>query len=166
MDKISIKQSIEYKYYYRNALMCSIVFIILLIAQILIYIIPPILDKQGILDMDEIDFNLSFMFLIIIIFPFVVFYIYKCIYLLKNYNKYIYIEVDLNKPRSCEYKRSRMYFEIEIPRLGESNLKKETASIFSTSSDLFAPYFDDYVNKKITIGYQEDNDYVIVIGNV
>ena len=158
MNKKEIKNSISYKYYHRLAVVFTTILSLFLIAQVLVMIIPPILHKLKLLNMDEIDFNLSFLFLIILLAPFSIYYIYKCVVIKKIFTKCTFIDVRLDNPKYGEFNKNKVHFEIKI----EEQIKT-TPKIFSKTSSLFSLYFDDYFNRNITIGYLKEKEEVILI---
>ena len=81
-----------------------------------------------------------------------------------NYNEYTFIEVLLKDYHTKEFNNSKMYFEVEI-QLEDSKIRKFTPSIFYTST-LFGLFLDDYLNKKVLVGYRVDKDYVMIIEEV
>lgn len=89
------------------------------------------------------------------------FYLYRIFQIFHHIDAYCFTEVVLDKPRSG-MGRDMTYFEVKVrDRLG-AEIAVETHALFSTRSATAS--LEDYVNKKVLIGYNYVTKFVAVIG--
>lgn len=89
------------------------------------------------------------------------FYLYRIFLIFHHIDAYSFTEVVLDTPRTG-MGRDMMYFEIKVRDRFGAEVAVETHALFSTRSTT-AP-LEDYVNKKVLIGYNNATKFVAVIG--
>ena len=94
--------------------------------------------------------------------PFTLFYLYRVFKIFHHIDAYAFTEVVLDTPRSGMGRYS-MYFEVKVRDRFGAEIATQTHEIFSThiggSSSL-----EEYINKKVLIGYNHVTGFVAVIG--
>lgn len=80
----------------------------------------------------------------------------------RNYEAYQFYQVKLNQPHSQGWIRS-MYFTVLLQD-EEGTQVANTHSIFGTNKHQIGPIMEDYLNKTVTVGYNEETGEVVVIG--
>ena len=74
---------------------------------------------------------------------------------------YTFHRVTLSQPHANKF--HAFYFKVELESEGRSSITTKTSSIFLARGWL-GPLMEDYVNREVTIGYNEDTEQIVVIG--
>ena len=93
----------------------------------------------------------------VVLFPCFLYQLYRLVRIFFHMDSYTYTEAVLDQPRQG-YKGS-MYFQVRLRDRSGREFCANTNSIFSGSE----PCFDDYVNQKALIGYNNHTELVVVI---
>ena len=97
-----------------------------------------------------------------IMLPFVIlyslYYVYRVGVLFWKMERWSFSETTLDRPH-MGYK-SGAWFTVTVRDRSGRELEKETSKIFSTATE---PIFEDYVNHKVLVGYNDETDTVAVI---
>lgn len=93
----------------------------------------------------------------IIMIPCLLYQLYRLVRIFFHMDSYTYTEAVLDRPKQG-YKGS-MYFTVRIRDRSGREFDADTHSIFSRSE----PCFEDYVNQKVLIGYNNVTGLVVVI---
>ena len=93
----------------------------------------------------------------IIMIPCLLYQLYRLVRIFFHMDSYTYTEAVLDRPKQG-YKGS-MYFAVRIRDRSGREFDADTHSIFSRSE----PCFEDYVNQKVLIGYNNVTGLVVVI---
>ena len=93
----------------------------------------------------------------IIMIPCLLYQLYRLVRIFFHMESFTYTEAILDRPKQG-YKGS-MYFTVRIRDRSGREFDADTHSIFSRSE----PCFEDYVNQKVLIGYNNDTELVVVI---
>lgn len=147
-NKMIVKQSVEYKYF-RNTFLILVIFCIIwtgLFFGLSIYFS---------------SFEIMFISLIfdIPLIPMSIYYGYRLIYLVKYSHNLEFKEVSFKEIHSTLFKT--MYFTVEL-YIDENIIKKNTRAIFN-SSPLSSRSIEIFNNKKVLIGFNQTDEYVITI---
>ena len=135
-----LKNSVEFKTELRNTVVVSCTFgalwiLLLLTQEITIIEILFILISSGLI-MNQL---------------------YRVFHIFSHIDSYTYMEALLDRPHLCS--RGTRYFTVRIRDRSGREFDADTHSIFSRS----APCFEDYVNQKVLIGYNNVTGLVVVI---
>lgn len=149
--KEEIRNSVEIRYNKNQALFFLIVDIFISVLSFIL-LAPSIGFTSTIFPIAL--FNLIFL-------PFIAFYVYRIVHINKNYHNYLFQEVLFNEPHTS-FNRS-MFFTIKVKDENGKIIKKDTRAIFQSAYAIITPTFDDYVNKKVLVGYNPKFDEVVVI---
>ena len=93
----------------------------------------------------------------IIMIPCLLYQLYRLVRIFFHMDSYTYTEAVLDRPKQG-YKGS-MYFTVRIQDRSGREFDADTHSIFSRSE----PCFEDYVNQRVLIGYNNVTGLVVVI---
>lgn len=93
----------------------------------------------------------------VIMIPCFLYQLYRLVRIFFHMDSYTFTEVLLDQPKQG-YKGS-MYFTVRIRDRSGQEFETDTNAIFSRSE----PCFEDYVNQKALIGYNNDTELVVVI---
>lgn len=86
------------------------------------------------------------------------YYGFRFVELFSHLDRYTFSEALMDKPHQG-YKGS-MYFTVQVMDRSGNLRSKDTRAIFSQGE----PNFEDYLNKKVLVGYNDESDIVVVIG--
>lgn len=92
--------------------------------------------------------------------PFPLFYIHRIFKIYSHIDDYTFTEVVLDKPHGG-FNRM-IYFSVTVKDRFGASIPVDTHEIFYTHG--WEPLLEDYVNKKVLIGYNNVTQYVVVIG--
>lgn len=151
-QKEEIRNSVEIKYN-KNQVLFLLTLDIFLSVLFFVLLTPSIKFTSTVLILILL-YNLIFL-------PFIAFYVYRIIHINRNYHNYLFQEVIFNEPHS--HFRGSMFFTIEIIDENGKKIKKDTRAIFHSSYSFITPTFDDYINKKVLVGYNPQSDESVVI---
>lgn len=76
--------------------------------------------------------------------------------------RYRFHQAKLTQPHSHYWARS-MYFSVLL-QAEDGTIITRTHSIFGTNRHQIGPKMEDYLNKTVTVGYNEETEQVVVIG--
>ncbi len=102
--------------------------------------------------------TMAFVMLIVFAVPYSLYYVYRVGVLFWKMERWAFSETTLDRPH-LGYKGGA-WFTVTVRDRSGRELEKETSHIFGTSSD---PVFEDYVNRRVLIGYHDESDTVAVI---
>lgn len=103
------------------------------------------------------DTAVLWMLYLLVILPFFLYMIYKLVEVFLYINYYTFTEVVLDRPRQG-YKGA-MYFTVILRDRQGRELEADTRQIFSRGN----PNFEDYVNQRALIGYNDKTERVVVV---
>ena len=92
-----------------------------------------------------------------VILPMIAYFAYRWLRLFLHIDAWCFSEAVLDKPHAGY--RGGVYFTVEITDRRGNKKRVETANMFSSGE----PMLEDYVNKKVLIGYNEETQLVAVI---
>lgn len=99
---------------------------------------------------------------LLIFLPFYGFYIHRIFQIFRSTEDYVFTRCKLEKFHVSPWWRTACFsVRLEIPEVGIVN--DETASIFATHG-IVAPVLEDYVNRKVLVGYNRATGRIVVIG--
>ena len=100
----------------------------------------------------------------ITIIPVLCYSIWVAVKIFRNPEGYIFGKCRLSQPHQCKMARGAMYFTVvlEDPRDGGKYILN-TRPIFA-SYGIAGPLLEEYINKTVTVAYNEDTEAVVVIG--
>ena len=101
------------------------------------------------------------MFLLVVM-PWLVFYLWRTIRIFRKAEEYTFCKCCLSQPKGGNLKHSIRFTVILTDSEGRK-FAADTHSIFSTRST-FGLGLEDYVNKTVTVAYNEETGMVVVIG--
>lgn len=90
--------------------------------------------------------------------PILLYFAYRWLEIFLHIDSYIFCEVLLNQPHVQG--RGGVKFTVTFTDRHGKQLKRDTSTIFSSH---YEPYLEEYNNKKVLIGYNEETDRVVVI---
>ena len=102
--------------------------------------------------------TVSFVIIVLFMVPYSLYYVYRVGVLFWKIECWTFSETTLDRPH-LGYKNAACFTVTVRDRSGRE-LEKETSHIFGTASD---PVFEDYVNRRVLIGYNEETELVAVI---
>jgi hypothetical protein len=99
---------------------------------------------------------------LLVFLPFYGFYIHRIFQIFRHPEEYIFTRCKLEKFHfSALWRTACFSVRLEIPEVGIVN--DETALIFATHG-IVAPVIEDYVNRKVLVGYNRTTGRIVVIG--
>ena len=93
----------------------------------------------------------------IIMIPCLLYQLYRLVRIFSHIDSYTYTETILDHPRQGF--RGAMYFTVRVRNRFGKEIDVDTNHIFSRAE----PNFEDYLNQKVLIGYNNDTELVVVI---
>ena len=148
-----LKKSVQYTYDRRQFIIISVCF----------GLIDLLFVPLGILA-GETSADASFvmcLFLGIGLFGVWLYYLYHWLEIFLRMDRYIFCQVRLEHPHT-QY-RGGTYYTVEFTDRQGNTIKRDTSPMFSSD---WEPYLEDYNNKTVLIGYNEEMDRLVVIGQV
>ena len=158
-----IKSSIEYKWRKSSVILLSSIYAIVEVVMLFAALI---------MNLDDIKYiGLSFQIWLIvtatysvIFLPFIAFYCYKMIYLLKNYQRFDSYEVMLDNVSTSYAYGGAVYYTVVVDVDGE---RRQVATNPYFSSGLFATFtLEDYNNKKVIGLYDRTKDKFYIVKKI
>lgn len=115
-------------------------------------------------DKDSVSKALFCLLYFLVMLPLTVWYVYRIVQIFLYPECYTFTEALLDQPHQNPNSGGRwssgsLYFTVILRDRQGREIQVDTESIFSTSD----PCFDDYVNKKALIGYNDKTQRVVVI---
>lgn len=147
-----LRNSLEFRYVRRQALLIGIPCGIILLLAILVGAVGGDLSARS-----AFTFAMGLVFLL----PVSAYYIYRLVSLFFSIDRYVFTEVLLDRPHMGG--RYGAYFTVTVRDRSGRELQRDTSCMFG---NMHEPCFDDCVNKKMLIGYNEETDRVVVIRRV
>lgn len=95
--------------------------------------------------------------------PFLILCLWRTVQTFRKAESYIFCTATLSNPMGGRF-RDSIKFRVLLEDADGYKFVADTHSIFSTHKDLTGLGFEDYVNKKATIAYNEETGNVVVIG--
>ena len=146
-----LKQSLEMRVAKQNAILYGVIagFCLMMVA------LPLALAEEP--DMAALGVTVILMCML----PFPLFYIHRIFKIYAHIDDYTFTEALLDKPRGG-FNRG-IYFSITVKDRFGASIPVETHEIFATHGSL-GPTLEEYVNRTVTVGYNNATGYVVVIG--
>ena len=101
--------------------------------------------------------------LVICALPFLIFCLWLTVQTFRKAEDYIFCTATLSNPMGGRF-RDSIKFRVLLEDADGYKFVADTHSIFSTHKDFSGLGFEDYVNQKVTIAYNEETENVVVIG--
>lgn len=101
---------------------------------------------------------MAFVMGFVVLIPMTLYYLYRLTSLFFHIERWCFTEVTLDNPHLEG--RGSACFTVTIRDRSGRELQRDTSSLFQSQSE---PYFDECVNKKALIGYNDETDTVAVI---
>lgn len=146
----TVKNSVEHRHDRRTAIFVSIVTVALL--GLAIGTLSHLQQAKSII---------SAMMVLFVLLPYSLYCTYRAVIPFFYMDSYSFTEVLLDKPHSAG--RNGMYFTVTLRDRWGYEFKAETHTIFGNS---FEPIFEDYINQKALIAYNEKTETVLVIKRI
>lgn len=101
---------------------------------------------------------------VLTVLPFLIHGLWVTLRIFRSTDCYTLYRAKLSQPHQCKWGRGAMYFTIvlEDPADGGKFIVN-TRPIFA-SYGFIGPLLEDYINKTVTVAYNEETDVVVVIG--
>ncbi len=100
-------------------------------------------------------------FLFILLGPLMIYYLYRIIYLIKNFDDYQFLIIEFKSMHAGFFNRA--YFTVCFEESGRK-ISLDTRSIFlSNIFNFIYPNFEDYLNQKVKIAYDKEKNEIVVI---
>ena len=161
--KEDIKNSVEYRWRLSSIkwllVLWAVIGVVMLVVSLITYLY----------DMENIDLSIQIWLIVVgiysvILLPFVLFYGYKMLYLLKHYGEFASYEVTLDNVSTSYAYKGAVYYKVTINEGGRT-IKVDTNPYFS--SGVFAPFaLEDYNNKRVVGLYDSEKDKFYIIKKV
>ena len=94
--------------------------------------------------------------------PFLLFYLIRILRIYRKPERYVFSKVELRRPYHS-FNSHVMYFSILVENSEGRKIPADTHAIFATRG-LIGPLMEEYVNRTVTVAYNEDTKMVVVIG--
>ena len=154
-----IKNSVEYRW--RKNSFCWLLGIWAVIAMVMLLSVLVI-------DFDDIKLGMSLQVWLIVMsiysviyLPFVAYYGYKMLYILKHYAEFNSYEVILDNVSTSQMYRGAVYYTVTI---NDEGVTKQVSTNAYFSSNIFAKFtLEDYNNKKVVGLYDSEMDKFYII---
>ena len=147
-----LKESLEMQEAKRNAILLAVV---CLFCALMVAASTALADDPAVAAM-------TITFMLMVLLPFPIFYIYRIFKIYSHIDDYTFTEVVLDKPHGG-WGRDTMYFSVTVKDRRGASIPVDTHAIFCTRG-AFSPLLEDYINKKVTVAYNNTTEYVVVIG--
>lgn len=129
-------------------------------------VVPLVLLPSGCVNIGLRDPNFWLMVAIVTaltILPFVIYGLWITIRVYRRPENYIFCKAKLTHPHGSKWIRSGMYFTVILEHPEGGKFFVNTRPIFQ-SHGIVGPLLEDYLNKTVTIAYNEETEAVVVIG--
>lgn len=93
--------------------------------------------------------------------PYGIFYVIQMIRVFRKADHYIFCQAMLCQPHNHQWTRN-VYFTVMLEDLEGGKFVVDTKAMFRPTA-FFPPRMEDYVNKTVTVGYNEETGAVVVI---
>ena len=95
--------------------------------------------------------------------PFLIFCLWRTVQTFRKAESYSFCTAKLSNPMGGRF-RDSIKFRVVLEDADGCKFVADTHSIFSTHKGFMGLGFEDYVNQKVTIAYNEETENVVVIG--
>ena len=95
--------------------------------------------------------------------PFLILCLWRTVQTFRKAESYSFCTAKLSNPMGGRF-RDSIKFRVLLEDVDGYKFVADTHSIFSTHKDFSGLGFEDYVNQKVTIAYNEETENVVVIG--
>lgn len=148
-----IKNSVEYQWRLFNIKRILLLFLIVTIITSLIPIIVTAINGVEYIDFIFIIWFIYILVMGLILVPFIVYFIFKNKYLIKNYKSFKCYEVVLDTPSTSYAYKASVYYSVKI-NVNNEIKKVETNPYFSSS--VFSKFALEEYNNKTVIGLYDN----------
>ena len=100
----------------------------------------------------------SFVVTVLLMVPYSLYFVYRLVILFVHIQRWTFTEAVLDKPHMGN--KGSAYFTVTVRDRSGRELQRDTANIFGRSFD---PVFEECVNQKALIGYNDKTDTIVVI---
>lgn len=142
-----LKNSVELRSAKKDLLFVGIFFLVMTLL-----LVPGL--SADVVRPNTMSFVLVYFFLFL---PLLVYALYRVVILFVHIDRYVFSEAVLDKPHQSG--RNGMYFTVTLRDRYGREFQADTRAIFSTGD----PNFEDYLNQRVLIGYNEETECVVVI---
>lgn len=130
---------------------------------LVLIVVPVVMGLYGLLSGSHEGWTAVLVLSAILLLPFLIWFLWELCRVYRKPDAYILCKAKLTQPHSITWGHGIMYFTVvlEHPELGQCIVN--TRPIFQTRGWL-NPRLEDYLNKTVTIAYNEETETVVVIG--
>ena len=148
-----LKDSVDYRYWRKQFLLMAGIlggaFLLMLLAVVLVM-------TEG--DEGNAAAIMGLFFIAMVYLGLLAYFAYQWLVIFLHINSYTFCEVMLDHPHL--YGRGAVSFSVEVTDRRGKKLTKETSKMFHSEAE---PYFEEYNNQKVQVGYNEETDRIVVI---
>lgn len=148
-----LKDSVDYRYWKKQFCILAGIFAGLSLLQLL-----ALLPAMGHDTESDAIIVMAIVFLLLIYMAFIIGFAYVWLEIFLHINSYTFCEVMLDHPHL--HGRGAVSFSVEVSDRRGKKLIKETSKMFHSEAE---PYFEEYNNQKVLVGYNEETDRIVVI---
>lgn len=146
-----LRESVQYRFDRRQFLIISVLF------GLIFLMFLPLMILAGDTSNGEASFAMCILLMLGLLLA-VVFYAYSWLGIFLYIDSYIFCQVRLDQPHAVG--RGGVKFTVEFTDRHGTQLKRDTSAMFSSQ---WEPLLEDYNNKTVLIGYNEETDRVVLI---
>lgn len=151
-----LKDSVQYRYDRKQFLIIAI-----FLGGLLLFLLLSLIPLLNHSEKSDASIAMGLLFIVFFCVPAIGYFAYHWLEIFLHIGSYTFCEVVFDKPHTGY--RGGAYFTVEITdRLGNKH-KKDTSQMFSSN---WEPFFEDYVNQKVLVGYNSETDRLVVIRKV
>jgi hypothetical protein len=147
-----LRQSMELSYYLKNLVVFSLIYLVAGGMAVL---------SSGTAQQPTMWLTMGIM-LAVFYAPLLGFFLWRIIQIFRKPEEYIFCRTTLSQPHAGIF-RNTMNFSVLLELPDGTRRTRTTHSIFMTHG-LTVPLLEDYINREVTLGYNEETETVVVIG--
>ncbi len=148
-----LKDSVDYRYWRKQFLLMAGIlggaFLLTLLAVV------PVMTEG---DEGNAAAIMGLFFIAMVYLGLIAYFAYQWLVIFLHINSYTFCEVMLDHPHL--HGRGAVSFSVEVSDRRGKKLIKETSKMFHSEAE---PYFEEYNNQKVLVGYNEETDRIVVI---
>ena len=148
-----LKDSVQYRYDRKQFLIIAIS-----LGGFLLFMLASFFPLLGHSEETDAPLVIGMLVLSFFFLPFIGYFTYRWLEIFLHIGSYTFCEVVFDQPHTGY--RGGAYFTVEFTDRMGNKRKKDTSQMFSSNAE---PYFEDYNNQKVLVGYNEETDRLVVI---